>query len=81
MKCLSALDVKTEGSLRIKRCTVVFTGHRVNLGLKEELKQDEQASSNHITVWEVDDLDAEIELLETLKTLEDEGLATVDELK
>jgi len=38
---------------------VVFTYHRVNLGPKQELKQEEQASSNHITVREVDDSDAE----------------------
>jgi len=81
MKRLSTLDVKTEGSLRVKRHTVVFTGHRVNPGLKEELKQEEQASSNHIIVQEVDDSDAEIELTETPKTLEDGGQATVDELK
>jgi len=27
MKHFFSLDVKTEGSLRVKRCTVVFTGH------------------------------------------------------
>ena len=81
MTCLSTLDVKTEGSLGVKRHTVVFTSRRVNRCPKEELKQEEQASSNHFTVREVDDFDAEIELMETPETLEDGGQATVDELK
>ena len=41
MKHLLTLDVKTEGSLRVKRRKVVFTGHRVSLSPQEELKQEE----------------------------------------
>ena len=51
------------------------------MGLKEELKQEEQASSNRIIVLEVNDSDVEIELAKTPETLEDGGQATVDELK
>ena len=60
---------------------MVFTCHRFNLGPKEELKQEEQASCNHITVREVDDSDTKIELAKTLGILEDRGKATVDELE
>jgi len=64
-----------------ERRRVVFTDYRVNVGPKEELKQEEQASSNHIMVREVDESDVKIELTETPETLDDRGQATVDELK
>ena len=60
---------------------MVFTSHKAHPSPSEEVKEKEQASSNHITKREVDDSDSEIELAETPKTLEDEGQATVDELK
>ena len=60
---------------------MVFTSHKAHLSPSEEVKEKEQASSNHITAREVDDSDSEIELVETPKTLEDGGQATIDELK
>jgi len=81
MKCLSTLDVSTDGLLRAKRRTVVFTGHKAYLSPSEEVIEKEQASSNQITVREFDDSDSEIELIETPMTLEDGGQATLDELK
>ena len=36
-KHLSTLDVSTDGSLRVKRPTVVFTGHRANPTSNKEL--------------------------------------------
>jgi len=81
MKRLSTLDVSTDGSLRVKRCTVVFIGHKAHPSPSEEVIEKEQASSNHITVREVDDSDSEIELAKTPETLRDGGQATVDELK
>jgi len=81
MKRLSNLDISTDGSQRVKRHTVVFTDHKARPSHSEEVIEKEQAPSNHITVWEVNDSDSEIELTETPKTLEDGGQATVDELK
>ena len=60
---------------------MVFTGHKAHPSPSEVVKEKEQASSNHITVREVDNSDSEIELADTPKTLEDGGQATVDELK
>ena len=60
---------------------VVFTGYKANPSAYKEAIKKEQASSNHITVWDVDDSDSEIEFLETPETLEDGGQATVDEIK
>jgi len=80
MKRLSTLAVSTDGSLRVKKCTMVFTSHKAHPSPSEEVIEKEQASSNHITVRE-DDSDSEIELAETPGTLEDGGQAMVDELK
>jgi len=71
MKCLSTLDISTDGLLRVKRCSVVFTCHKAHPSLSEDIIEKEQASSNHITVREVDDSDSEIEIVKTPKTLED----------
>jgi len=71
--CLLTLDVKIDDSLRGKRWTVVFTGHRSNPSRNEEFRQEEQASSNHVTVREVDDSNSKIELTEIPKTLKDKG--------
>jgi len=60
---------------------MVFTSHKTNPSSNTEVIAEEQASSNHITVREVDDWDSEIELTKFPKTLEDGGKATVDELK
>jgi len=81
MKRFSTLDVKTDGSLRVKRRTVVFTGQRKNSGSNEEAEKEEVVSSNHITIHECDDSDSEIELAKTAETFEDGGQATVDDLK
>jgi len=50
MKRFSTLDIKTEGSLRVKRHTVIFTGQRSNPDSKKREAQDEVAPSHHITV-------------------------------
>ena len=71
MKHFSTLDVKTDGSLRVKRCTVVFTGERKNSGSNEETEEEEVVPSNHITIHECDDSDSEIDLAETPETFED----------
>ena len=81
MKRFSSLDVKTDGSLRVKRRTVIFTGQQKNSDSNKEAKEEEVVSSNHITIHECDHSDSEIELAETPKTFEDGGQATVDDLK
>jgi len=81
MKHFSSLDVKTDGSLRVKRRTVVFTGQRKISSSNKEAEKEEVVSSNHITIHECDNLDSEIQLEETPKTFEDRGQATVDDLK
>jgi len=55
MKCLSTLDVSIDGSLRVKRRTMVFTGHKAHPSPSEKVIERELASSNHITMQEVDD--------------------------
>ena len=73
MKRFSSLDVKTDGSLRVKRRTVVFTGQQKNSNSIEETEKDKAVSSNHITIHECDNSGSEIELAETPKILEDRG--------
>ena len=56
MKRLMTLDVKIDGSLRVKRCTIVFNDHRSKHSPNKEVRQEKQASSNYVTIREVDDL-------------------------
>jgi len=83
MKRFSTLDVKMDGSLRVKRRTVVLTGQQKSSNSNEKSKEEQVASSNHITIRECDDSDSdsEIELAETSEKLEDGGQATVNDLK
>ena len=69
MKCLMTLDVKIDLSLRVKRRIIVFNDHRSKASPDEQVKQEKQASSNYVTIQEVDDLNSEIKLTETPKTL------------
>jgi len=81
MKQFSTLDVKTNGSLRVKRCTLVFTSHLGNFNINKGDGQEEVTSSNHITVQECKDLELERELAEIPEILKDGGQSTVDDLK
>jgi len=81
MKQFSALDVKADGSLSVKRCTIVFIGQQGNFDTSKGDEKEEVTSSNHIIVQECEDLELEIELIETPKALKDNGQATVDDLK
>jgi len=74
------MDVKIDGSLKIKRCTLVINNCKASSNSKDEIKDKEQVSSNHVTVWEDDDLEVEVEPVEVPKTLEGGGPAIVDEL-
>ena len=57
MKHISTLDVKIDDSLKVKRCTLVITSCKASSHLKDEIKDKEQVFSNHITIWEDDDLE------------------------
>ena len=72
MKMFSTVDVKTDGSVRVKRRTVVFTGQpgSSNINKEDEL---EEVTSNHITVDDLKELD--------LETAKKRRQATVDDLK
>jgi len=70
MKRFSSFDVKTDGSLRVKRRTVIFTGQQNNSNSSNEAEEKEVVPSNHITAHECDDSDSEIELAETPETFE-----------
>jgi len=81
MKPFSSLDVKIDNSLRVKRRTVVFTSQEKRSNSNDKAEKEEVVSSNHITIHECDNLDSEIELVETLETLEDGEQATTNDLK
>ena len=45
MKHVSALDVKVDDALKVKRCVLVLTGHGAKASSKERPKEKEQTSS------------------------------------
>uniref|UniRef100_A0A7C9DQF5 Uncharacterized protein n=1 Tax=Opuntia streptacantha TaxID=393608 RepID=A0A7C9DQF5_OPUST len=55
MKQIAAFDIKTDGSLKIKRCTMVITSYEASSNSKGKIKDEEQASSHPVTAWEADD--------------------------
>jgi len=73
MKRVSTLDVKIDDSLKVKRRTLVITNYDASSNSKDEIKDQGQVSSNHITFWEANDLEKEVEPTEEPKTLEDGG--------
>ena len=81
MKHVSTLDIKTDGDLKVKKHTLVITSYEARSNSKAKVKDEEQVSSNHITIREANDLEAKVEPVEVLKTLDDGGQATVDKLK
>jgi len=60
MKCIFTLDVKTNSSLQMKKRTLVITNCEASSDSKGKIKEEEQASFGHITVWEADELEAEV---------------------
>ena len=80
MKRNFTLDISTKGSLKVKKRTIVHTSQ--SLVHNEQI--EEVSSSFHITIEEDTLSDAEAtneEVDEAPLALEDEGQATVDELK
>jgi len=58
MKSASTLDVKTDGSLKVKRYTLVITSYETNSNSKVKIRDKEKASPHPITVREANDLKA-----------------------
>jgi len=75
IKSFLTLDVKMDGSLKVKRHTVVLTGRQKIYSSNEKSEEEQVPSSNHITIRECDDSESnlEIELAETPEKLEDGG--------
>ena len=69
MEFISTVDIKIDGSLKVKRCTLVITSYEAHLNSKDEIKDDDQVSFNHITIREADDLETEVEPAKAPKTL------------
>jgi len=70
MKRVSTLDVKIDGSLKVKRRTLVITIYDTSSNSKGKIKDEEQASSHPITVRDVDDLKTETASAKEPKTPE-----------
>ena len=73
VKRVSTLDVKTNGSLKVKRHTLVITSYEVSSNSKGKVEDEEQISSNHVTFQEINDLEAKVKPTAITKTLEDGG--------
>ena len=81
MKRHSTWKICTNGSLKVKRCTIVITKQ-----LNEECHKDVKESSTHINYHVTVEVDSnpkssEDELEKAPKVFEDEGKTIVDELK
>jgi len=64
------LDVKTDGSLKVKRRTLVITSYETSSNSKGKIKGEEQPSSHPITIRDVDNLKDALSLPKTLNTSE-----------
>jgi len=73
IKCILTLGVKTNDSLKVNRCTIVMIDCKVGSNSKEIAKEEEQASSNHVTVQEINQMDADIKMIKAPEILEDGG--------
>ena len=75
MKRISTLDVKTNGSLKVRRHTLVITSCKTNSNSKGKTENEEQGSSHPVIVREDDDLKVETGSTEALETPENEEQA------
>jgi len=73
MKRISTLDVKTVGSLKVKRCTLVITNCEASSTSREKIQRDGQASFHSVTVPEAIDLEDDTESTEVLEIPENLG--------
>jgi len=68
MKRISALDIKTDGSLKINKYTLVITSCEASSNSNGKIKDEEQASSHLVVVQEADNLKAKTEVAEASET-------------
>jgi len=85
-KRVSTLGVKTDGSLKVKICTLVITNYGTSSNSRGKIKDEEKPSPHPFIVWETGDLKAESrsnEALEIPENVEDlqHGLASGKFLK
>ena len=81
IKRISALDVKGDSSLKVKRRNLVITSCEASSNSKGKIKDEKQVSSNHVTIREVDDLGAKVEPAEAPKHHRRWEASHSDELK
>jgi len=70
VKCVSTLDVRSDGSLKVKRRTLVITSYRTSSNSKGKIKDEEQPSSHPITIREANDLEDDTKSAEMPNTSE-----------
>jgi len=70
MKRISTLDIKTDGSLKVKRCILVITSCEGSSNSNEKIEGGGQASFYLVTIREADNLENETESAEAPKTFE-----------
>jgi len=51
MKRIVALEIKTDGYLKVKRQTLVITSCAASSNLEGKIKDEEQTSYHSVTVW------------------------------
>jgi len=64
------LDVKTDGSLKVKRHTLVITSYRMSSNSKGKIKDEEQPCSHPVIIREANDLEDDTKLVERPNTSE-----------
>jgi len=68
MKRIATLDVNMDGSLKVRRHTLVITNCEGSSNSREKIKGDGQASSHRAIVQEANDLEEETRSVEAPKT-------------
>jgi len=67
MKRIFTLGVNIDGSLKVKTYTLVITSCETSSNSKGQIKEEEQPSSNHVTIQEVNDLEAKVKPVDALR--------------
>ena len=62
------LDVKIDGSLKVKRRTLVITNYEASSNSKEKIKGNGQAPFHVVTIREANDMEDETESTKVLET-------------
>ncbi|KAM1789816.1 hypothetical protein ACFX12_033938 [Malus domestica] len=82
MKRQAVLEVDTNGPLKVRRCTIIHTGQSSCQQAQEDDTEGEVQDVFHITIQEgKEDEIPEEDVTDVPPQLEDEGQATVDDLK